>query len=285
MTLTQASTHSLFDHCIRALDVLQRIYMRALSYVSPTKDCPAVFGAVFHCNTRQFVQRRIRFFGIFEHNLTYYTLSKLREGDLYVDVGANIGYFSLLASQCVGPAGKVIAVEADPETFKDLTSNLELNKCRNVTARNIAATEMACQVKIERVRDNSGANSIALADGDGMVQGAPLREIIGDDIGRVRFIKIDIEGSEEPILREILGLLPVLPRDLIVASEISADSAGHVADFARAGFRAYAIQNIYSIDYYLIRSYLSQYGEDKTIHLIPVSAFDPKYRDYVFERL
>jgi hypothetical protein len=140
-------------------------------------------------------------------------------------------------------------------------------------------------VKIERVRDNSGANSIALADGDGMVQGAPLREIIGDDIGRVRFIKIDIEGSEEPILREILGLLPVLPRDLIVASEISADSAGHVADFARAGFRAYAIQNIYSIDYYLIRSYLSQYGEDKTIHLIPVSAFDPKYRDYVFERL
>ena len=119
MTLTQASTHSLFDHCIRALDVLQRIYMRALSYVSPTEDCPAVFGSVFHCNTRQFVQRRIRFFGIFEHNLTYYTLSKLREGDLYVDVGANIGYFSLLASQCVGPTGKVIAVEADPETFKN----------------------------------------------------------------------------------------------------------------------------------------------------------------------
>jgi FkbM family methyltransferase len=159
--------------------------MRALSYVSPTKVCPAVFGAIFHCNTRQFVQRRIRFFGIFEHNLTYYTLSKLREGDLYVDVGANIGYFSLLASQCVGPAGKVIAVEADPETFKDLTSNLELNKARNVTARNIAATETSCQVKIERVRDNSGANSIALADRDGIVEGAPLREFLGDDIGRV----------------------------------------------------------------------------------------------------
>ena len=206
----------------------------------------------------------------------------MREGDLYVDVGANIGYFSLLASQCVGPAGKVIAVEADPETFKDLTSNLELNKCRNVTARNIAATEMACQVKIERVRDNSGANSIALADGDGMDQGAPLREIIGDDIGRVRFIKIDIEGSEEPILREILGLLPVLPRDLIVASEISADSAGHVADFARAGFRAYAIQNIYWIDYYLIRSYLSQYGEDKTIRSDPGQRLRPQISGLCF---
>jgi hypothetical protein len=80
-------------------------------------------------------------------------------------------------------------------------------------------------------------------------------------------------------------LLPVLPRDLILASEISPASAGHVADFARAGFRAYAIQNIYSIDYCLIRSYLSQHGEDKAVHLVPVSAFDPKYRDYVFERL
>jgi FkbM family methyltransferase len=285
MTLEQVSTHTMFDRCVRMFDVLQRIYMRGFAYIKPVKDCTTVFGAVLSCNTRQFVQRRIRFFGVFEHNLTYYTLGKLREGDFYVDIGANVGYFSLLASQCVGSTGKVIAVEADPETFKDLIGNLELNNIRNVEARNVAATETACKVRIERVRNNSGANSIALAEHDGVVEGAPLRDIIGGDVKRVRFIKIDIEGSEKPVLNEILDLLPDLPQNLIIAAEISENSAAYVALFAKSGFRAYAIQNVYTIDYYLIRSYLGKYGEDKLVHLTPVDAFQANCRDYVFERI
>ena len=279
----QVARHSIFDRCVRVCDVIQRIYMRGLGYISPTKDCHTVFGSVIRCRTRQFVQRRIRFFGIFEHNLTYYTLNHLREGDLYLDIGANVGYFSLLASRCVGPAGKVISVEADPETFRELITNLELNRCRNVVARNIAAAETACKVTIERVRNNSGANSTSL-EKEGSVDGVPFREIVGDDLGRLRFIKIDIEGSEEPILRAILSAASDLPDSVIIASEVSPSSAEHVARFADAGFRAFAIQNIYTIDYYLIRSYLARYGEDKAVHMIPLNSYNPSYRDYIFER-
>jgi FkbM family methyltransferase len=271
---------------MRALDVLQRTYMRAISYMSPTKDCCTEFGALVHCNARDFVQRRIRFFGIFEHNLTYYTIGQLREGDLYVDIGANIGYFSLLASRCVGDSGKVISVEADPVTFAVLTSNLQLNGCRNVLARNVAATATRCRVGIERTDPhNLGSNAIRIGTGDGIIDGLPLRDIVGEDLSRVRFIKIDIEGSEEPILRAILEALPDLPDDLIVASEVSPASQDHVARFAGAGFRVYSMQNVYTIDYYLIRSYLRRFGESNTVHMVPVDHYDHESRDYIFERI
>ncbi|MGO9937502.1 MAG: FkbM family methyltransferase [Terracidiphilus sp.] len=232
------------------------------------------------------MQRRIRFFQIFEHNLTYYTIDKLREGDIYVDIGANVGYFSLLASRCVGNSGEVISVEADPMTFAALKTNLELNGCRNVSARNIAATATNCKIEITRCDPyNSGANTIRVGTGEGSVDGFPFRDIVGDKIRQVNFIKIDIEGSEEPILSAIFEALSDLPENLIVASEVSPESADHVARFAAAGFRVYAMQNIYSIDYYLIRSYLRRFGEDRTVHLTPVSHYDQKYRDYVFERV
>lgn len=259
--------------------------MRVWGYIYPVKDCRTVFGAVIRCRSRDYVQRRIRFFGIFEHNLTYYTMDRLREGDLYVDVGANIGYFTLLASRCVGNAGKVIAVEADPVTFAALSKNLERNDCRNVVPCNVAAAAMACKVGIEPGHvHNSGSNRIVIGQGGASIDGLPLRDIVGGDLRRVRFIKIDIEGSEEPVLTEILGLLPELPEDLIIAAEISLASAGHVAHFIGAGFRAYAIQNLYTIDYYLIRSYLRKFGEDQSIHMIPVERHDPRYSDYIFER-
>ncbi len=245
-----------------------------------------MFGSIVRCNARDFLQRRIRFFQIFEHNLTYYSMDRLREGDLYVDIGANVGYFSLLASRCVGNSGQVISVEADPVTFKALTKNLELNGCRNVSARNIAATATACRIEMTRSDPhNLGCNAISAATGSGGIEGRPFRHIVGEDLGRVRFIKIDIEGSEEPILQAILEALPELPDDVIVASEISPTSTEHVARFIAAGFRAYAMQNVYTIDYYLIRSYLRRFHEDKSVHMVPVDRFDQNYRDYIFERI
>jgi len=116
-------------------------------------------------------------------------------------------------------------------------------------------------VGIERTDPhNLGSNAIRIGTGDGIIDGLPLRDIVGEDLSRVRFIKIDIEGSEEPILRAILEALPDLPDDLIVASEVSPASQDHVARFAGAGFRVYSMQNVYTIDYYLIRSYLRRFG-------------------------
>ena len=278
--------HALFANAISLLASFQRMYARASWLISPFDECRTVFGAIMRCNTRDFVQRRVRFFGIFEHNLTYYTIAALREGDLYVDIGANVGYFTLLASHLVGKSGKVLSVEADPVTFEELLKNLKLNNCRNVSARNVAATATACQVAIDRAElHNSGTHTIRLGEGEGSVEGVPFRDIVGDEFRRVRLIKVDVEGSEAPILSGILEMLPDLPDDLIIAAELCPASAEHVIRFVAAGFRAYAISNIYSVDYYLIRSYLRQYREDTSIHMVPVSCYDPSCRDYIFERV
>jgi FkbM family methyltransferase len=279
------SAHPIFSLGVRALGILLRIYMRAFTYIKPVENCRTEFGALMRCNSRDFLQRRVRFFRVYEHDLTYYTLSQLRYGDLYVDIGANVGYFSLLASRCVGDSGRVISVEADPATFRALLGNLELNGCGNVSARNVAATATACSVNIRRSDlRNSGSNTVEPGAGPESIAGLPFREIVGPEISRVRFIKIDIEGSEAPVLNTILDLLPCLPDDLIIASEVSPASADYVARFATAGFRAYAIRNVYLIEYYLIREYLRRFGEDRTINMIPVDRYHPSYADYIFER-
>lgn len=277
---------SIFSTAVQVLDVLQRVYMRVITSVGPETRSSTAFGSILQCNSHDFVQRRIRFFGIFEHNLTYYSLGKIKKGDIYLDIGANVGYFTLLASQCVGLEGKVISIEADPKTFEKLLYNIKINSCQNVYARNVAATATSCYVNIERTEpNNSGSNSIVIGSDKNGIQGVPFKEIVADDIKRVRFIKIDIEGSEAPILNAIIDSLSELPDDLVIASEISPLSAEYIALFLKSGFRVYAIQNIYTIDYYLMRAYLRRYNEDNVVHKIEITQYNPMYRDYIFERI
>ncbi|MBE7244189.1 MAG: FkbM family methyltransferase [Actinomycetospora chiangmaiensis] len=279
-------TIPIFSSVVQGLDILQRVYMRAVSYVSPNRVSRTAFGVLMACNSRDFVQRRIRFFGVFEHNLSYLTARRLRAGDLYVDIGANVGYFTTLAAKIVGPAGRVISVEADPRTYDQLKENIRLNRFENVTAHNVAATAERCEVSIRQGEaHNAGSNSVVIGGYGLTVPGLPLREILGEDLGRVRFIKIDIEGSEAPVLEAILDDLDEFPRDLIVASEVSEGSAGFVARFVTAGFRAYGLHNPYTIDYYLVRTFLARFGEAGVVAMKPVTAFDPAYTDYVFERM
>jgi hypothetical protein len=65
-------------------------------------------------------------------------LAKMNEGDLFVDVGANIGVYTLHASRRVGAKGKVFAFEPTPETFSDLQQNVQSNRCLNVKCEKIA---------------------------------------------------------------------------------------------------------------------------------------------------
>nr|WP_267361540.1 MULTISPECIES: FkbM family methyltransferase [unclassified Methylobacterium] len=205
---------------------------------------------------------------------------------MYVDLGANVGYFTTLAAKIVGPAGRVISVEADPRTYARLAQNIRINRFENVTALNVAATAERCEVSIQQGEArNSGSNSVVVGGSGLTVPGLPLREILGEDIGRARFIKIDIEGSEAPVLQAILEDLDKLPPDLIVASEVSVGSAEFVARFLNAGFRVYGLHNPYTIDYYLVRAFLMRFDEAGVVAMKPVIAFDSTYTDYVFERM
>ncbi|HEY3128368.1 MAG TPA: FkbM family methyltransferase, partial [Acidobacteriota bacterium] len=98
-----------------------------------------IFGSAVCADAADIVGRYIYYFGIWEPNLTNWISERLLAGDTFVDVGANIGYYSLLASKLVGESGRVVAVEALPQIFGILRDNLQANCAGNVRPVNIAA--------------------------------------------------------------------------------------------------------------------------------------------------
>jgi len=224
------------------------------------------FGFAVSGDTRDFVQRTIYLYGVWEPNLTHWISGSLTPGDVFVDVGANIGYFSLLASRLVGPAGQVVAVEASPSIFRRLDQNLALNRADNIRALNVAASETRGELRLFRApAANLGASSIFREAGfedEGAVEARPLPEILTREEGeRARIIKIDVEGAEKSVVGGLLPLLRSGRQDLEFVIEIgggpreapsAAESAAAIVPaFARAGFNAYRIWNDYSPESYI----------------------------------
>jgi FkbM family methyltransferase len=219
------------------------------------------FGARMRGNTEDFIQRHLYYFGIWEPLLTRFLAERLRPGDVFVDVGANVGYFSLYAAKLVGPRGDVIAIEASPSIYARLREHLSLNDVRNVRALNLAAADHAGTVSLYRgPADNLGGSTL-LADGTSgstfecRVAAEPLTAIISrEEWSRARIVKIDVEGAEAAVAEGMAPLLASARADLEVVMEIAPAmlakqgkrSQDIVQMFEAAGFHAYRIENDYS---------------------------------------
>lgn len=132
----------------------------------------------------------------------------LQPGDTIIDVGANIGCFSLLAAQRVGPTGRVIALEPEAATFAQLQRNIALNGAANVVARRVAIGEHVGPVALYTSRASSLFSSVykpAASDpapaGAQPVQMITLSELMQDEsITRCHYLKLDCEGAEHDIV-------------------------------------------------------------------------------------
>jgi FkbM family methyltransferase len=221
----------------------------------PVRDftCTTLFGSTMSGNTRDAIPSSIFWLGAIEENLTFWFQEQLRPGDVFVDVGAHVGYFSLLASRCVGEAGRVVAVEASPKTYALLLDNLALNEhARNVRALNVAAGSHEGTIPFYRSGDTTtGISSTRMRPGAALeaeVRVAPLATLLDDDLERVRLVKIDVEGAEFEAVEGLLSAADRLRRDAEIVVETSADwehrgrraDANDLIDVFRAhGFHAY----------------------------------------------
>ena len=156
--------------------------------------------------------RFVYYWGVWEPDETRVIQTLLREGDVFLDVGANVGFFTLVAAQAVGDRGRVIAIEAVPPTAARLKENVALNGFRNVSVYELAAMDGPGPVKIAKhgLQDRSGQHSLRFTGED-----QPFWEVPGAAMDQlpmakeVAFIKMDIEGAEMLALK---GLKKTLER-------------------------------------------------------------------------
>jgi FkbM family methyltransferase len=152
--------------------------------------------------------------GSFEHFETELALRDLAEGNVVVDVGANIGYYTLLFARRVGPGGHVYAFEPDPHNFDLLRRNVLQNGYTNVTCVPCAVSERAGFVRLYRNAGNRGDHRIYDShDGREAIdtQCISLDDFFVDVDRAVNFIKMDIQGAEAQALRGMRHLLARSP--------------------------------------------------------------------------
>ena len=145
--------------------------------------------------------------GLWETQVTSWLQHSLRPGQTFVDVGANVGYFTLLGAQLVGPQGKVVAVEAHGGLAELLRRNVIMNGFYGyVTTWHRAAWSVATQLQLHQRLNFSGASSVGaigpealerLGDTEEMVevQAVPLDDLLVG-LPPVDVLKMDIEGAE-----------------------------------------------------------------------------------------
>lgn len=159
--------------------------------------------------------------GLYFHGVTYEPatvqclVDRLRPGQTFVDVGANHGYFSVLAARLVGPAGRVFAFEPNPSVFEQLSEHVACNGLSNVVTEReaLAEQEGPLELFVSACAANSGLSSIAPGshlfesgsldrDRHFQVHGTTFdRWRRSRGVERIDLLKIDVEGAEMLVLR------------------------------------------------------------------------------------
>jgi FkbM family methyltransferase len=185
-------------------------------------DAKHISGYRIRCDVRDGVQRALFYSGTYEPQTTALISDALRPGDTFLDVGANVGHYTFLGAKSVGPAGRVIAIEASRSTAKRLVADVERNGLSEVvTVHQVAAGDVASTSRLYTADDPTQVGMRHLHPGDSRsaieeVSVLPLDQLLPGL--RANVVKMDIEGSE---LRALSGMTKMLstsdPPRLVVA--------------------------------------------------------------------
>lgn len=170
-------------------------------------------GIRFELNLHEYIQKRIYVYQYYEPECVRAARSFMSTGGTMVDVGANIGQYSLLASRLVGAGGRVLAFEPSPAILERLYRHLSLNRADNVEVIPCAVSDKAGSEPFyaSAQAGNQGQGSLISPDPvkgqvrvstPQMVRTVRLdAELQARGIGDIDFMKVDVEGHEMAVLR------------------------------------------------------------------------------------
>jgi FkbM family methyltransferase len=175
--------------------------------------------------------------------------SRIRDDFVFIDVGANIGGYTLAIAALAGPSAEVIAVEPHPEIFDRLVYNIEQNPLGTIKAIACAIADHNGEVTLFLDEENRGQSSVKIMSSDysstalTKVPAKTLLSLAKDErLAQIDAAKLDVEGAEDLILEPFLREAPpaLLPRLFVIEDGIDRWQADLPALLAAKGYREIA---------------------------------------------
>lgn len=143
-------------------------------------------------------------YGSWEPEVVSCLIKNVSSGSVALDIGAHIGFYTLLLSKLVGSEGRVYSFEPLPENHRLLRENVELNHCQNVTLVQKAILSQSGVIRVTVPGNEPVPGSVSLTTDYGtppiQVEGVTLDEF-GEQIGgAIHLVKMDVEGAEHDVL-------------------------------------------------------------------------------------
>lgn len=213
------------------------------------------------------VEKSIYYYGTYEKGTLYIMDKILQKGDVFVDVGANIGLMSIFASQKIGQQGKVIAFEPNPKTKKILENNITLNKINIITVEGFALSDKNQKSRIyDRWDINRGGASLIKPNKP--TNSYKIKEIKFSDYfaikKQIKLVKIDVEGFELNVLKGARQYILDSKNPPSIIVECSTNRAN---TFGEDTMPLYT----FLVNLKIFRFYKSIYGKEKTSKLIEIT--------------
>jgi FkbM family methyltransferase len=204
------------------------------------------------------VTPHIAYEGRWEQHVTEFVIQNLRPGDIFVDIGANCGFFTVLASHVVGPAGFVLAIEPQKGLADLIRKTLLINGFDAFAkVKNLAVAAERGEMKLSHAADYLGSASLISFGTQetkvDTVQVEPLDDVISRlevEIGRTvrpRMIKIDVEGFEPSVWHGSRSVLRRSPLTVILEfspdkyRQIGIDPADFLDEIVATGFTVHEL--------------------------------------------
>lgn len=214
-------------------------------------------GFQYVCDLRDNRSREVCFTGRYAPQETSIISRLLKHGMTFVDIGANWGYFSLLAASLVGTSGRVVSIEPDPRLFALLSDNVKANHLANVHLVQAAAAHQSGAVRMMGFDPNTGNWGVTQVDAAASGERAFTSQAITIDshldalgVTQVDLVKLDIEGTEDLALDGMAAglragryarlLIELHPR-LLASRGVTPEQV--IARLTSAGFHTWALNH------------------------------------------
>jgi len=214
--------------------------------------------------------------GTFEEFETEIVKKEIKAGDVVLDIGANIGYYTLIFAKLVGESGKVFAFEPDPVNFSLLKKNIEANGYKNVVLIQKAVSNKNEKLKLYLCEENRGDHRIYDSHDNRQsveVEAIRLEDYFKDYGGKIDFIKMDIQGAEGGATQGMFSLLQKNQVKIITEfwpmglKKFGINPEKYLKSLTEAGFKIYEVEERKKkITPTSISKLLKTYPPDKDVH-------------------